>query len=191
MCAQPDGRLDLTNTRCSTWECFLASEDWCGVSPSVDTIETQHGLEEAADWNSIAKYIVDARLRVRACAASTETKVLLYGYPQWSHGRVYYDVCKHLHERGYVVDIINWQENHAAHIGELIAFYDLVLTALDGVRTLVDAYGVPCEQIIALSHHEMDMRILIDQKGVEVFEKFAGYGVVGYQLFDASAILGS
>jgi hypothetical protein len=123
MCAQPDGRLDLTNTRCSTWECFLASEDWCGVSPSVDTIETQRGLEEeAADWNSIAKYIVDARLRVRACAASTETKVLLYGYPQWSHGRVYYDVCKHLHERGYVVDIINWQENHAAHIGEFDCF---------------------------------------------------------------------
>ena len=37
---------------------------------------------------------------------------------------------------------------------------------------------------------EMDMRVLIDQKGVEVFDEFAGYCVVGYQLVDASAIFG-
>src|SRR3984893_8032854 len=27
LCAQPDGRIDLVNPVCSTWECFLASED--------------------------------------------------------------------------------------------------------------------------------------------------------------------
>jgi hypothetical protein len=160
MCAQPDGRLDLTNIRCSTWECFLGSEDWCSVSPSIDINKTLRDLKETIDWNRISKYIVDARLRMKACAASTATKVLIYGYPQWSHGRVYYDLCKHLHERGYILDIINWQENHASYIGELIAFYDLVLSALDGVRSLLDAYGVPYEQIIALSHHDMDMRML-------------------------------
>jgi hypothetical protein len=102
MCAQPDGRLDLTNIRCSTWECFLGSEDWCSVSPSIDINKTLRDLKETIDWNRISKYIVDARLRMKACAASTATKVLIYGYPQWSHGRVYYDLCKHLHEGTYI-----------------------------------------------------------------------------------------
>ena len=26
-------------------------------------------------------------------------------YPAWSHGRVYYDLCKHLHERGYITHV--------------------------------------------------------------------------------------
>jgi hypothetical protein len=82
VCAQPDGRLDLTNTRCSTWECFLASEDWCSTA-LVDDATTGGAPNDAIDWNRISKYIIDARLRVRACAASTATKVLIYGYPQW------------------------------------------------------------------------------------------------------------
>lgn len=103
---------------------------------------------------------------------------------------VYYDICKHLHRRGYIVDIINWQVNHADYMGELINYYDLVISALDGVRTLVEVYGVPADKLIGLSHHALDIRILIGQMGVDVFERLAGYGVVGYQLFDASAVFG-
>lgn len=146
--------------------------------------------DRAFDRRRIAGFIIDARLRAKANAKSKATKILIYGYPSWSHGRVYYDICKHLYGKGYIIDIIHWQINHASYMNELKSFYDLFISALDGVRTLVDAYRVPEQQIIALSHHEMDMRILIDQKGVEIFDKFASYGVVGYQLFDASAIFG-
>ena len=115
---------------------------------------------------------------------------MIFGYTNWSHGRVYYDLCKHLQTKGYIIDIINWQERHNDYISELLSFYDFVISALDGISILVDVYAVPYDRIIALSHHEMDIRALIDQKGIEVFEKFAGYGVVSYQLFDASVIFG-
>jgi glycosyltransferase involved in cell wall biosynthesis len=189
LCAQPDGRLDLANTWCSTWECFLASEDWCGEDAVTDT-ERGADTKGTIDRRGIAKFIVDARLRIKANATAKRTKILIFGYPAWSHGRLFYDLSKNLYKRSHIVDIINWQVNHAAYIVELLAYYDLVLCSLDGISILIDIYGVPPEQIIALSQHEMDMRILISQKGVEIFEKFAGYGVVGYQLYDASAIFG-
>jgi len=190
LCAQPDGRLTLANAWCSTWECFLASEDWCTDVPAMPEEPIGEIAGASIDRRTIAKYIVDPRLRVKVNAGTKKTKLVIYGYPYWSHGRVYYDISKHLYVRGYIVDILNWQVSHASYINEIIGFYDLVMTALDGIGTLVDIYGVPHERIIALSHHEMDLRILIGQKGVEVFEKFAGFGVVGYQLYDASAILG-
>ena len=42
LCAQPDGRLDLVNPVCSTWECFLASEDWCRGPSRVDGMPVHH-----------------------------------------------------------------------------------------------------------------------------------------------------
>ena len=115
---------------------------------------------------------------------------MIYGYTKWSHGRVYYDLCKHLHQRGYIVDILDWQINHADYIGEIIPYYDLFMAALDGVRTLLDIYRVPFDKIIALSHHELDIRMLIEQKGIEVFEQFANYGVVSEFLYCASLMRG-
>jgi glycosyltransferase involved in cell wall biosynthesis len=190
LCAQPDGRLDLVNPACSTWECFLASEDWCTASSAAGNEQTGNPWNTTIDWTGIAKFIIDARLRARVNATSKATKVLIFGYTNWSHGRVYYDLCKHLHRKGYIIDIIDWQVKHNEYIGELLSFYDFVISALDGISILADIYAVPCEKIIALSHHEMDIRILIEQKGIEIFDKFAGYGVVSYQLFDASAIFG-
>ena len=64
------------------------------------------------------------------------------------------------------------------------------MTALDGVHLLVDEYGVPYEKIIAVSHSEFDIRMLIEKKGIEVFEKFASYGVVSEFLYCASITRG-
>jgi glycosyltransferase involved in cell wall biosynthesis len=190
LCAQPDGRLDIANPWCSTWECFLASQDWCSATPVGGDGSTRNQWDGAINRKEIAKFIVDARLRAKANTASKATKILIFGYTSWSHGRVYYDLCTQLQKQNYIIDIINWQERHNDYIGELLSFYDFVISALDGISILVDVYAVPYDRIIALSHHELDIRALIDQKGIEVFEKFAGYGVVSYQLYDASAIFG-
>jgi glycosyltransferase involved in cell wall biosynthesis len=88
------------------------------------------------------------------------------------------------------VDILDWQVGHLNHIREIIQYYDLFITALDGVRTLADNYGVPYNRIIAVSHHEYDIRMLVEQKGVEVFDKFANYGVVSEFLYSASLMRG-
>jgi hypothetical protein len=188
--ADPSGRLRLPTTLCSTWECFLASEAWCTDTPSTGAMQSGEIASASFDKKRIQSYIVHPLIRKRASANTKSTKVLIYGYPQWSHGRVYYDLCKQLHRRGYIVDILDWQVNHAANFHELIPYYDLYMTALDGVRTLVDSYGVPYDKIIALSHHEFDIRMLIEQKGKEVFEKFANYGVVSYFLYSASLMQG-
>ena len=57
-------------------------------------------------------------------------------------------------------------------------------------RTLADSYHVPYEKMIVVSHHEMDIRMLIEQKGVEVFNQFAGYGVVSQFVYCASMMQG-
>jgi len=185
--AHPDGHVSLTGPACSTWELFLASEDWCGAIDSIDSRET---FSSQIDRKRIEGYIVHPTSRARINTNSRRRKILIYGYTQWSHGRVYYDLCKHLHRRGYVVDILDWRVNHAGYIGEILPYYDLCMTALDGVRTLVDSYGIPYEKIIALSHHELDMRMLIEQKGIDSFEKFANFGVVSEFVYCASQILG-
>lgn len=55
---------------------------------------------------------------------------------------------------------------------------------------LVETYGVPAEKIVGLAHAVLKIRILVGQMGVGIFDRLAGYGVVGYPLFEASAILG-
>ena len=116
--------------------------------------------------------------------------MLVYGYTKWSHGRVYYDLCRYLHEYGYIVDILDWQVNHRDYFQKFGRYYDVFMTALDGVHLLVDEYCVPYEKIIAVSHSEFDIRMLIEKKGIEVFEKFASYGVVSEFLYCASITRG-
>lgn len=185
--AHPDGTVCLAAERCSTWEMFLASEDWCS-SPPDGAPRDLTGPD--FDTKRIQSYIIHPSIRVRANTHAPKAKILVYGYPGWSHGRVYYDLCKHLHRHGYIVDILNWQENHASYFESLRSYYDWFITALDGVNTLVDAYRVPYEQIIAVSHHEFDIRMLIEQKGTEVFDKFANYAVVSEFLYCASLMRG-
>jgi glycosyltransferase involved in cell wall biosynthesis/predicted O-methyltransferase YrrM len=186
--ADPNGAVSFANSVCSTWECFLASEDWCTDGAGDEQLPAI--ASPKFDTRRIKTYLVHPMIRKRANANSTATKVLIYGYPQWSHGRVYYDLSKQLHRRGYIVDIINWQENHHAYIADLIQFYDLFMTALDGVRILADGYGVPYDRIIALSHSELDIKMLIEQKDVEVFDRFASYGVISEFVYCASLIKG-
>jgi glycosyltransferase involved in cell wall biosynthesis len=185
----PGGQVKLSAPACSTWELFLASEAWCSDAAAIEEPVT-NSARSKFDKEKIEGYIIHPLIRARANTKSKAQKVLIYGYTKWSHGRVYYDLCKHLHRHGYIVDILDWQVNHSGHIGEIISYYGLFMTALDGVRTLVDSYGIPYEKIIALSHGELDIQILIDQKGLEPFAKFAGYGVVSYGLLSASLTLG-
>ena len=187
--ARPDGPIELCAPVCSTWEFFVASQDWCSAAPADDA---RAGAADAPqfDRKAIAEFIVHPAIRARANTKPRAKKILIYGYTRWSHGRVYYDLCKHLHRRGYILDILDWQAAHNDYIAELITYYDFFMTALDGVHDLVVGYAVPYERIIAISHHEFDIRMLIEQEGIEVFDKFANYGVVSDFLYCASMTRG-
>ena len=186
--AFPDGTVRLCATACSTWEFFLASEDWCSAALSTDYEHITNGA--TFNTKAIKNAIVHPTLRARANTKPKGAKILIYGYTKWSHGRVYYDLCKHLHRRGYIVNILDWQVSQAGHMAELAPYYDLFMTSVDGVGSLVDIYGVPYDRIVAISHHELDIRMLIERKGIDVFDKFAAYGVVSEFLYSASLMRG-
>ena len=188
--AIPDERIILSAPVCSTWELFLASEAWRTDAPGSGDEWIGNTAGPKFDKKKIESYIVHPMIRARTGTKPKARKVLIYGYTSWSHGRVYYDLCKHLHQRGYIVDILDWKFNHAYCIEEIARYYDLFITALNGIRILVDDYHVPYDKIIALSHHELDIRMLIEQKGIEVFEKFANYGVVSEFVYCASLMRG-
>ena len=188
--AIPDGQVRLSARVCSTWELFLASEAWCAEPPAAGL---GGGWQEGApnvDRKRVTEYIVHPQHRVRANTNSDRAKVLIYGYTKWSHGRVYYDLCTHLHRRGYIIDILDWRVNHSQYVRQFIDHYDLFMVALDGARTLVDVYNIPYERIIAISHHEFDIRMLIEQKGIDVFDRFGSYAVVSEFLYCASMMRG-
>jgi hypothetical protein len=99
-------------------------------------------------------------------------------------------LCKHLHPLGYIVDILDWQTNHTAHIKRFLSYYDLFATALDGVPILADIYGVPYDRMVGIAHHELEIRMLIERKGIDVFDKLASYGVVSEFVYCASLMRG-
>ncbi|HKF63551.1 MAG TPA: hypothetical protein VKB42_19425 [Dongiaceae bacterium] len=103
LCAEPGGRLSLSRTLCSLWECFLASEDWCTADHAAAEGPGREAI--AADHRAIADYIVDPAFRMKTRKTEAK-KFLVFGYTQWSHGRAYYDLAKLLHDRGYV--LISW-----------------------------------------------------------------------------------
>jgi hypothetical protein len=187
--AVPDGRITLAVSTCSTWELFLASESWCGESAEEDEPAWERE-EKLFNRRDIKGYLVHPMIRLATGVKPKAKKVLVYGYTKWSHGRVYYDLSKYLHRKGYIIDILDWQVNHSEYFVNILAYYDVFMTALDGVKTLVDEYDVPYEKLIAISHSEFDIRMLIEQKGLEAFERFAAYGVVSEFIYGASITRG-
>ncbi|TWC05612.1 hypothetical protein FBZ93_103633 [Bradyrhizobium macuxiense] len=182
--AYPGGDFGLAET-CSNWELYLTSED---LGP--DRFPAADYRSQSYASRDIQQYIVHPAVRVQTGVKPRKARLLAFGYPAWSHGRVYYDLSKHLYENGYILDILNWRQNHAQHFDALQSYYDCFITALDGVSVLVDTYKVPYERIIAVSHHEFDIRMLIEKKGIEVFEKFSNYAVVSDYVYCASLMAG-
>jgi glycosyltransferase involved in cell wall biosynthesis len=182
--AEPDGKI-TTKFRCNIWEFFLGSEMWCG---NISNSEIPH--QNNIDVHSLRRYIVDARSRIKTELSSGSPRILIYGYPYWSHGRVYYDVMTRFWRAGIIIDIVNWQVDHSDYFSDLAGYYDFILTAPDGVRTLLDAYRLPPSKLIVVSHHEYDIRMLVEQKGREIFDEFAAYGVVSYYVYCASMLQG-
>ncbi|MBM2714229.1 glycosyltransferase family 25 protein [Mesorhizobium caraganae] len=187
--AIPDGQMRLSAPVCSTWELFVASENWCTEIAGLGG-EILRAAGPEFDRSGIHGYIIHPVIRARTNRNSKGPRVLIYGYTKWSHGRVYYDIMRKLHELGFIVDILDWQINNIDHVEYLSKYYDVWMSALDGVSTLVDRYQVPYDRIIAISHHEFDIRMLVEQKGKDVFEKFANYGVVSESVYSASMMLG-
>ncbi|MBV8401585.1 MAG: hypothetical protein JOZ17_23110, partial [Acetobacteraceae bacterium] len=59
LCAEADGRLHLNRTWCSTWEWFLASEDWCTAPLGMEPNRARDDIALNINWESVAEYTVE------------------------------------------------------------------------------------------------------------------------------------
>jgi glycosyltransferase involved in cell wall biosynthesis len=119
-------------------------------------------------------------------------KILVFGNPEWSNGKIYYDLSKHLFGQGFVVDILDWRRTYPhEHVRQLLDYYDVVLTGLDGIHVLIAIYLVPAERIIGLSHGiYYDLPLLAESAGLDVIDDLRAYGVVSYSMVSESLIAG-
>jgi glycosyltransferase involved in cell wall biosynthesis len=183
LCAEPDGRVTASRDVCSLWEAMLADQEWCAST-------TYHNDSASIDKNSIRKVVVDPLVRARIGGQVNRKKLLAFGYPRWSHGRVYYDLITRFYTHGYVADILDWQKDHTSYFRSISAFYDTYLTAPDGVKHLMHRYGVPAEKIAVVSHSIFDLHMLVKTHGPGIFSQFGSYAVVSENVFCESLLLG-
>jgi glycosyltransferase involved in cell wall biosynthesis len=59
LCAEPDGRVTLSRTVCSLWECFLPSEDWRHATPAVGAEQQPKTM---IDWGGVKSFVVSRDL---------------------------------------------------------------------------------------------------------------------------------
>jgi hypothetical protein len=64
LCAEPDGRITLSRTVCSRWECFLAVEDWCTAPSETSAKQGRHLAGGRVDWPGIRSIIISPNLGV-------------------------------------------------------------------------------------------------------------------------------
>ena len=187
LCADGNGSVTLSRSVCSAWEVFLPEFNLFADFDGAKRLHFDQQIERAA----IAKVLIDPSVRARVWGASEKKKIVFFGPTQWSNGRVYCDLCKHLHEYGYIADLLNYREGHGHNIDLLLNYYDLFVCGLeDAMHVLVDIYGVPFEKIVGVSHWTFDIQAFIERYGRESFSKLAGYGVVGNTLLWDSLTLG-
>jgi hypothetical protein len=57
LCAEPDGRVTLSRSICSLWECFLPSEAWCAEPAMAMEAGT------TIDWGAVKSFVTSPNLR--------------------------------------------------------------------------------------------------------------------------------
>jgi hypothetical protein len=63
LCAEPDGRVTLSRSACSLWECFLPSEDWCTASPPASAQLDCNTAKATVDWQAIQSLAINPNRR--------------------------------------------------------------------------------------------------------------------------------
>jgi hypothetical protein len=191
LCADGDKSVTLSRPACSAWECFLPTNESCFGGAMRSDLKYVRGRVEYLDAVGVSQTVIHPMARVKSASSTKKTKIVFFGPLQWSNGRVYYDLCKHLHESGYIADILNYREVHGHYIEHIKTYYDIFVAGLeDAMHVLVDIYGINFDQIIGVSHWTYDIQAFIERYGRDAFNRLAGYGVVGNTLLWDSLTLG-
>jgi glycosyltransferase involved in cell wall biosynthesis len=119
------------------------------------------------------------------------TRVLFYVQSTWAFGAIHFELCKYLHARGMIGDVLDWGRNYTIEEVRMLAgYYDYIVTIPGYGMGLVDTFRIPYEKIVIVAHGEPGLRLALRNRPLEEFDRFAGYAVVSETVREASARLG-
>lgn len=84
-------------------------------------------------------------------------KILFFTQDRWAFGSLHRSLCKEMHKRGVVADMIDYTIEYSPREFELFMdTYDYFVTNPESIPPLM-SYGVPSKRIVAIAHAEWDI----------------------------------
>lgn len=116
--------------------------------------------------------------------------VVFFIEPEWSYGRVHYDLTKYLGKYGFNCHILPWNKSYfLEEMKEYDVCVDTFVTTPHGWISL-KSYDIQPNKCVVLAHSRTDLVDLIQAYGVQEFEKFKEFGCLNQHLIDLSKELG-
>jgi len=216
LCAESNGRITLSRTVCSLWECFLPSADFCTAplaakeavaSAFIDWPGIRSFVRDRKSMDEIEKVVDGTPVAERAAVTETAferqafkpvsrmrkpvTRVLFFTGTGWAFGSVHFELVKYLHSRGRVADVLDFGHNYnreeLAMMGE---YYDCIVGIVGEAWPLTEEYGIPHEKIVVVAHGDYDIHHALETRPRDEFERFGGYAVISEYLRELSSDLG-
>lgn len=119
-------------------------------------------------------------------------RIIFYSDGNWALGAIHSALVAALNARGWSTELLDWSVPYGIdHFKQRVADGAFIVTLPHGgTAPLTNSYGVPHDRIYAVAHGEPDLHTLIRHGSTDVFERFAGYGVVSDNLLCSSLSLG-
>jgi glycosyltransferase involved in cell wall biosynthesis len=120
----------------------------------------------------------------------TEKRVVFFIEPEWSYGRVHYDLCKYLSIHGFNCQVLPWNKSYTLEeMNEYESCVDTFVTTPHGWKSL-RSYGINPDKCVVVAHSRIDLLELIESHGVQEFDKFKQFGCLNEWLINLSHDLG-
>lgn len=117
--------------------------------------------------------------------------VIFFTQNGWAFGQIHHGLIKNLFPHRIYANLLNWEGSYSyEEYNFLNKSYRLFVTQPDGVNTLLSA-GIPAGKIIAIAHHENDLRhALNNPNGQQQLESIRELAVVNPNMIEICANLG-
>lgn len=112
--------------------------------------------------------------------------VVFFIEPEWSYGRVHYDLTRYLSKSGLSCQVLPWNKSYTIEeMKELDACVSTFVTTPHGWKFL-QQYNISPEKCVVVAHSRIDLVELIESHGTNEFDKFKEFGCLNEWLISLS-----